>query len=80
MPNSLQVFLTAAPHKAAADLVTALLRLPEEKRDWSPAETARTAIDRVAECAILNGKTASLIRTRIWPESDDFADFLHAKT
>ena len=40
---------------------------------------ARTALDQVAECAILNGSTADLIRSRTWNTSFDFEQFLRAK-
>jgi hypothetical protein len=66
MPNTLQDFLAAATQKAAGDLVTALLRIPEDKRLWSAEDKARPALDLVAECAILNGYTAELIQTGEW--------------
>ena len=78
MPNTLQSFLAAATPKASADLVAAFLRLPEDRRDWSPQDTARSAVDQVAECAILNGYTADLIQTRQWPIRD-FNDMLREK-
>lgn len=64
MANPLQNFLANAAIKAAADLETALLRVPQEKRSWSAMGDARTALDMVAECAILNGSTAGLIEHR----------------
>lgn len=61
---TMQEFLADAAHKAAADLMTAFLRLPEDKRDWSPDEKARTALSQVAECAVLGGYTAETITQR----------------
>jgi len=78
MPNTLQDYLATATRKASADLAAALLRLPEDKRGWSPGEKSRTALDQVAECAILNEYTAELIQTRTW-QADWFADFPAAK-
>lgn len=78
MPNTLQDYLATATQKASADLAAALLRLPEDKRGWSPGEKSRTALDQVAECAILNEYTAELIQTRTW-QPDWFADFPAAK-
>ncbi len=69
MPNTLQASMAVATQKAAADLTAALLRLPEDKRTWSPEGTARTALNQVAECAVLNGYTAELLQTRQWPGS-----------
>ncbi len=74
MPNTLQDFLVAATQKAADDLAAALLRLPEDRRGWSPGGNSRTALDQVAECAVLNGYTADLIQTRTW-QRDWFAKF-----
>ncbi len=79
MPNTLQQYLTTATHKAADDLEAALLRLPEERRGWSPMDKARSALDQAAECAILNGSTAQLIQTRVFPANYDFAAFFQAK-
>ena len=78
MPKTLQDYLTTATQKASADLAAALLRLPEDKRGWSPGEKSRAALDQVAECAILNEYTAELIQTRTW-QADWFADFPAAK-
>jgi len=79
MPHTLQEFLALAVQKAAADLETALLRLPEDKRNWRPAEQSRTALDQVAECAILNGSTVDLIETRVFSADFDYAEFTRAK-
>src|SRR5437016_7244178 len=79
MSNTLQEFLAAATQQAATDLEKALLRIPEEKRNWSPAETARSAMDQVAECAILNGSASELIITRQWKTDYDFSEFERKK-
>lgn len=62
--SSLQTFLATSIPKASADLEAALMRLPEDKRNWSAGGDARSALDMVAEVAILNGDTAEMIRTR----------------
>ena len=64
MPTTVQDFLADATLKASKDLTTAFLRLPEDKRDWSPDGKARTALDQYAECALLCGYTAETIATR----------------
>lgn len=79
MSHPLQEFLAGATKKAAADLEAALLRLPEDKRGWSPKGSARTALDQCAECAILNGSTAELIQSRTWKADFDFAAFERSK-
>lgn len=78
MPNTLQDFLGTATQRASTNLVIAFLQLPDDKRAWSPSETARTALDQVAECAILNDYTAEVILKRQW-RSDGFAGFLADK-
>ncbi len=70
MPNTVQEFLADATERSATELVAALLHLPEDKRAWKPSDTARSAINLVAECAINNGVTADLIITRKWAASD----------
>lgn len=67
MPNTLQEYLARVTQKTAADIEAALLKLPEERRNWSPGGEARTAADMVAECAILNGTTADAIINRAYP-------------
>ena len=75
MPTTLQTFIRGAIEKTRVELVTALLRLPEDKRNWSPMGSARTALDMVAECAILHGTTAGVIRNRAFDPSFDFGKF-----
>jgi uncharacterized damage-inducible protein DinB len=78
MPSTLQDFLSAATQKAADDLAAAVLRLPEDKRGWSPDGKARPALDQMAECAVLNGYTADLIQTQIW-QDNRFDEFFREK-
>ncbi len=74
MQNTTQNFLATTTQKAAADLMEAFLALPEEKRNWSPVEGARTALNLVAECALINGYTAELIQDHRWPLDDSGSD------
>lgn len=64
MATSIQQHLVRITPKAAEDLMAAFLRLPEDKRAWSPMGDARTAIDQMSEIAILNGRTDELIHTK----------------
>jgi hypothetical protein len=70
MANTVQSLLAESVKTASGDVLTALLSLPEDKRNWSPGGTARTALDMVAECAINNRFTADLIITREWQMND----------
>lgn len=65
--SSVQAFLAEATRQAADQLIAAFERIPEDKREWSPIGGARTALDQLAECAILTGVTAELVEGRAWP-------------
>jgi len=64
MSGSLQQYFARSTRKAHDDLLSAFHNLPEDKRGWSPMGDARTALDQLAEIAILNGSTADLILTK----------------
>lgn len=66
MPITQQEFLAFSIAEKAKNLFAALIALPDEKRGWRPAETARPALDLVAECALNNGYTADMIQNRAW--------------
>lgn len=76
--NTLQEFLAESTREAAKNLETALLRLPEDKRNWSPMGDARTAMDMVAECAILCDPT-DIVQSRSFPSDFDFGAFQQRK-
>ena len=80
MSGSLQGFLVSATQKAAADLTAAVLRVPQDKWEWKPMDTGRTALDQVAEIALLTGYTADLILERRWTMGSDFSVFEKEKT
>lgn len=75
MPYSMQNFLADATVKAARELEEALLRLPDEKRDWKPGQQARSALDQVAECAIMSAATIDMIHTHRFPEESAHLQF-----
>lgn len=70
MPNTLQDFLALVTPKASKNLAAAYERIPDDKKNWKPSETARPAVDLIAEVAILNGYTADLILSRTWTMND----------
>ena len=78
--KTLQNFLAQATPKATDDLQTALLRLPEDKRNWSADGDARSALDMLAEVALLNGTTAQTLENRNFPDDYDFALYAQDKT
>ena len=75
MPNTLQAHLAETTRKTAEELTAAFLKLPEDKRVWSPHDKARSALDQMAECAVLNGYTAALILSHKWEGSSMDAFF-----
>ena len=76
MPDTtVQGFLADATQKAAADLITALDLIPADKRGWQPGEKSRSALNQLAECAIINGATADAITTRSAPTGDFMGSF-----
>jgi hypothetical protein len=79
MPDTLQAHLATMTRKAADELSAAFLALPEDKRVWNPNNKARSALDQMAECAILNGYTATLIETQKWDAANMDA-FMQAKS
>jgi hypothetical protein len=79
MLNTVQEFLAVSTQKAADDLITALDQVPVEKRAWKPTGAARSAIDQLAECAILNGSTAGMIQNRMGPPAEFMEKFYGIK-
>ena len=78
MAGAVQAFLANVTEEAAKELEAAYLRIPEDKRNWSPMGDARTASDIIAECAILND-ISEMVRTRKFPDVD-FEAYGGAKT
>ena len=76
---NIQTFLTNAIPNATADLEKALLGLPADKRNWSAGGQARSALDMVAEVAILNGVVADVVQSRAPMPDFDFAAYTREK-
>lgn len=74
MATNLQQFLAESAEETAKNLETALNRLPEDKRNWSPMGDARTAMDMAAECAMLCDVT-DIVQSRSFPGGFDFEQF-----
>jgi uncharacterized damage-inducible protein DinB len=72
---TVQNFLAQATRKSVADLEAVYKALPEDQRNLSPGGSARTAADMIAECAIMNGMTVELIKTKQFPVSFDWAAY-----
>ncbi len=67
--GTLQTYLARTIVNCANDLIAAVERLPEDKRDWSAMGGARSALDQAAECALLNGAIPEMLKARAWDQS-----------
>jgi hypothetical protein len=67
----LGAFLAEVSERGAQNLAQAVDNLPADKRNWSPAATARTPAHVAAECATNNGIVAEVIATRKWVQFGD---------
>jgi hypothetical protein len=76
----LQNFFAEATTKSTDELLKAYLNIPEDKRGWSPMGDARSAIDQVAECALISEFTVGIIKNKAWPDNYDMAAFMTAKS
>ena len=72
--STLQNFLVTDIPSATAEAEAALMRLPEDKRDWSAGGDARSALDMLAEMAIVNGSAADMLETRSGMANFDLAE------
>ena len=68
--RTIQQLTAKANGDVAASLARALLAMPEEKQVWSPLEEGRTALNMVAECAVINRFGARVLRERVVPPLD----------
>jgi hypothetical protein len=75
MALSLQQLLANATIQAAAALEQALLQLPEDKRNWKSSEQSRSALDQVAECAIMNERVIDMIRIQVFPANYAYIEY-----
>lgn len=59
--------------RALDDVIRAVEALPEDKRDWNPAETSRSAMNQLQEIAMSPRFFVELIEKGQMPEFDDHA-------
>ncbi len=63
---TVQEYVARATEKKAEDLSAAAQAVPDDKHDWKPHGRGRTVIDLLAECAVTNGMSVTLLRERVW--------------
>ncbi|MBN8690634.1 MAG: DinB family protein [Armatimonadetes bacterium] len=66
-----QEFLAQGTEKSASELIRQAGRLPADKLTWQPADTARNALDQVAECAVIGRFIPNILETRETPKFDE---------
>ena len=58
----LQDFFAELTAKGAANIEKALVKIPTDKQTWSPQEGTRSALNQVAEVALINATIAEIYR------------------
>jgi len=53
--------------KSGAEMLLTLARTPDDKLDWKPEPTARSAMDFMRECAVHCDEWAQLLDSFTWP-------------
>ncbi len=66
MAGAVQAWVAERTEKQMTDFIGVVENIPEEKRTWSPKEGTRSTLDQAAECAILAGRVADLLTTRVF--------------
>ncbi|MGI4791203.1 MAG: DinB family protein [Janthinobacterium lividum] len=66
---TIQEYIARATQKKAQELLAAARALPEERQHWKPLGQSRSAVDLVAECAIMNQMSVQLLQERTWNEA-----------
>jgi len=56
--------------QAAEGLARSVLAMPPEKQTWQPEDTARSALDQIAECGAVNLWMARIFQERAVPPLD----------
>ena len=67
MALTVQEFAAKIVEKGTEELIKVVRKTPTERREWKPLERGRTALDQVAECALINGGSAAMIEKHAWP-------------
>jgi hypothetical protein len=65
--RTVQALAARASKDVAVGLARTFSAMPAEKQTWSPLDEGRTALDQVAECAVINSWCAIVIRDHVVP-------------
>ena len=65
---NIQTIAANGTREVAAGLERTFLAMPADKQTWKPLDAGRSALEQVAECAVINGWAAQIFRDRVMPE------------
>ena len=76
MPLTIQHYIASATEKKTQDLIDAAQNVAGAKQTWKPLDQGRSAVDQIAECALINGASVQVLRDHAWDESgsEDFQE------
>lgn len=63
-----QEFIAAETARASEALIHQATRMPDGKAEWAPMDEGRTALDQVAECALIGESMPGIIANRKMPD------------
>lgn len=66
---TVQEYVAQVTEKKAQDVIAAARAIVRDQQEWKPLERGRTVLDLVAECAVTNEMSITLLQRRVW----DFA-------
>jgi uncharacterized damage-inducible protein DinB len=69
---NLQESAIAATEKSLEVLLYTIGRTPDERLTWKPCETARSALEIAAECALVTSNWVDILASRMCPPSDEY--------
>jgi hypothetical protein len=62
--------MAKSTREVANGLERTFLAMPDDKQVWKPLDQGRSALDQIAECAVINAWSAQLLRDRVVPPLD----------
>ncbi len=78
MDSGIEMFVSLTKKQADSTLGV-FMKLPEDKRAWKATEKSRSAIDQIAEIAILNSAISDVLKTFSFPADYDLNSFIQRK-
>jgi hypothetical protein len=67
---SIQQVVAKQTRDVGAGLERTFVAMPADKQTWKPLDNGRSALEQIAECAVINGWSAQVFRDRAVPPFD----------